>query len=119
MYLNYMKFIMSGNHLHIWPRGDFMMIALPNDDNTFTGNLFAPFKTLEALDTPEHLLQFYRDNFPDGLRLIGEEKLVKDFFQTSPKTLLSIKVDYKHMLFNFIAYISYCSYLHTQLLFSV
>ncbi|XP_011500707.1 PREDICTED: kynurenine 3-monooxygenase [Ceratosolen solmsi marchali] len=85
------KYIMSGNHLHIWPRGNFMMIALPNDDYTFTGNLFAPFKTLEALNTPENLLEFFRQEFPDGLRLIGEEKLVKDFFQTSPKTLLSIQ----------------------------
>lgn len=83
---------MSGNHLHIWPRGEFMMIALPNDDKTFTGNIFAPFKTLESLNTPERLLQFYREQFPDALQLIGEEKLVRDFFQTSPKTLISIKV---------------------------
>jgi hypothetical protein len=29
--------------LHIWPRGDFMMIGLPNPDKTFTCTLFAPF----------------------------------------------------------------------------
>ena len=83
---------MSSQHLHIWPRGEFMMIALPNDDYTFTGNIFAPFKTLESLNTRERLLQFYQDQFPDALQLIGEEKLVKEFFQTTPKTLISIKV---------------------------
>ena len=83
---------MSGEHLHIWPRGDFMMIALPNNDYTFTGNVFAPFKTLEALDTPENLLKFYREQFPDALNLIGQKKLIKDFFETTPKTLISIKV---------------------------
>ncbi|XP_058810783.1 kynurenine 3-monooxygenase isoform X2 [Phymastichus coffea] len=89
--------IMSGNHLHIWPRDDFMMIALPNDDRTFTGNIFAPFKVLEALDTREKLLDFYREQFPDALKLIGEEKLVREFFQTPPKTLISIKCKPYHV----------------------
>lgn len=88
---------MSGDHLHIWPRGDFMMIALPNDDHTFTGNIFAPFKVLEALNTRERLLKFYREQFPDALELIGEEKLVEEFFETSPKTLISIKVKMKSL----------------------
>ncbi|XP_014207547.1 kynurenine 3-monooxygenase [Copidosoma floridanum] len=91
------KYIMSGEHLHIWPRGEFMMIALPNDDNTFTGNIFAPFKTLESLKTPERLLDFYRKQFPDALELIGEDKLVQDFFETSPKTLISIKSKPYHL----------------------
>ncbi|KAL7302995.1 hypothetical protein TKK_0004220 [Trichogramma kaykai] len=85
------SFIMSKDHLHIWPRGEFMMIALPNEDGTFTGNVFAPFATFEALDTPEKLISFYKDQFPDALDLIGEKKLVSEFFQTSPKTLISIK----------------------------
>lgn len=86
------QYIMSSNHLHIWPRDDFMMIALPNDDHTFTGNIFAPFKLLESLDTPDKLLAFYREQFPDALKLIGEEKLVREFFQSPAKTLISIKV---------------------------
>ena len=85
---------MSHNHLHVWPRGEFMMIALPNKDYTFTGNLFAPFNTLGHLNTPERLIKFYREQFPDVLPLIGEQKLVDDFFETEPKTLISIKVVY-------------------------
>lgn len=86
------KYAMSGQHLHIWPRGEFMMIALPNDDNTFTGNIFAPFSTLDKLKTPQELLDFYQEQFPDLLELIGKEKLVKDYFEREPKTLISIKV---------------------------
>lgn len=34
---------MVPNHLHIWPRGDMMMIALPNHDGSWTVTLFMPF----------------------------------------------------------------------------
>ncbi|KAF7385483.1 hypothetical protein HZH68_013913 [Vespula germanica] len=91
------EFSMSGNHLHIWPRDDFMMIALPNEDHSFTANLFAPFKTLDKLKTSESLIKFYKEQFPDLLALIGQEKLVKDYFERQPKTLISIKCKPFHM----------------------
>jgi len=84
---------MSGNNLHIWPRGEFMMTSLPNEDHTFTGNLFAPFHVFEKLKTSEKLLNFYNEHFPDFLQLMGEEKLVKQFFEKEPQTLISIKVN--------------------------
>jgi kynurenine 3-monooxygenase len=31
------------NGLHIWPRSQFMLIALPNPDKSFTATLFAPY----------------------------------------------------------------------------
>lgn len=34
--------------LHIWPRGKFMLIALPNPDKTFTATLFAPWEVRVA-----------------------------------------------------------------------
>lgn len=88
------KFQMSDRNLHIWPRGEFMMIALPNRDCSFTGNLFAPFDIFEKLKTPEAVLQFYSEQFPDLLRLIGESKLLKDFFISEPKPLISIQVNF-------------------------
>ncbi|XP_076628692.1 kynurenine 3-monooxygenase cn isoform X2 [Colletes latitarsis] len=91
------KYAMSGDHLHIWPRGGFMMIALPNDDCTFTGNIFAPFATLDKLKTPKALLDFYDEQFPDLLPLIGREKLAKDYFERQPKTLISIKCKPYHV----------------------
>lgn len=90
---------MSRNNLHIWPRGEFMMTSLPNEDRTFTGNLFAPFRVFEKLKTHEALLSFYAEHFPDLLRLIGEEKLVKQFFKNEPQTLISVKVNFNFIIF--------------------
>lgn len=70
-----------------------MMIALPNEDCTFTGNIFAPFATLNKLKTSQDLLDFYEKQFPDLLHLIGKQKLVKDYFEREPKTLISIQVN--------------------------
>ena len=94
---------MSGKHLHIWPRGYFMMIALPNDDFTFTGNLFAPLEILNGLDTSEKLVKFFIEQFPDALPVIGgEQELINNFFATKPKTLISIKVKYLYPLKNIL-----------------
>ncbi|XP_011257950.1 kynurenine 3-monooxygenase isoform X1 [Camponotus floridanus] len=91
------EFAMSGNNLHIWPRGEFMMTSLPNKDRTFTGNLFAPFHVLEKLKTSVALLKFYNKHFPDLLRLIGEQRLVQQFFEREPQTLISIKCKPYHV----------------------
>ncbi|XP_025992074.2 kynurenine 3-monooxygenase [Solenopsis invicta] len=91
------EFAMSRNNLHIWPRGEFMMTSLPNEDGTFTGNLFAPFRVYEKLKTREALLNFCTEHFPDFLRLIGEENLVKQFFENEPQTLISIKCKPYHV----------------------
>lgn len=63
---------MEINYLHIWPRHTFMMIALPNQDKTYTVTLFMPFKMFEQLDTPEKLVDFFEENFADALPLIGK-----------------------------------------------
>ncbi|XP_072757344.1 kynurenine 3-monooxygenase isoform X2 [Anoplolepis gracilipes] len=91
------EFAMTGNNLHIWPRGEFMMTSLPNEDHTFTGNLFAPFHVLENLNTPVALLEFYAEHFPDFLQLIGEQRLVQQFFEKNPQTLISIKCKPYHV----------------------
>jgi len=41
-------FAMPPNYLHIWPRGQFMMIGLPNQDKSFTVTLFMPTSTFEG-----------------------------------------------------------------------
>ncbi|XP_036146725.1 kynurenine 3-monooxygenase isoform X2 [Monomorium pharaonis] len=91
------EFAMSKNNLHIWPRGRFMMTSLPNEDRTFTGNLFAPFHVYEKLKTHEALLSFYAEHFPDLLQLIGEEKLVNQFFENEPQPLISVKCKPYHI----------------------
>lgn len=63
---------MPANFLHIWPRNTFMLIALPNLDKSFTTTLFMPFKKFADLTTPETIVHFFRNVFPDALFLIGK-----------------------------------------------
>lgn len=83
---------MPPNYLHIWPRGKFMMIALPNQDQTWTVTLFMPFTNFAKLQTADDLLQFFQQFFPDAIDLIGEKRLISDFFRAKPQHLISIKV---------------------------
>jgi len=59
---------MAPDALHIWPRGDFMLIALPNADGSFTATLFLPKRgalSFEALAAPPDIERFLRTEFPD------------------------------------------------------
>lgn len=85
---------MNPRRLHIWPRGAFMMIALPNQDRSWTVTLFMPANIFESLNTPDKLIQFFQTHYPDSLPLIGRERLIRDFFATKPSALVSIKVRY-------------------------
>jgi kynurenine 3-monooxygenase len=68
-------FRMEPHSLHIWPRGSFMMIALPNADGSFTCTLFAPFdgpSGFAALTTEAAVVAYFRDQFPDAVPLIPD-----------------------------------------------
>ncbi|XP_057365816.1 kynurenine 3-monooxygenase-like [Daphnia carinata] len=85
------NFAMNPKCLHIWPRGSFMMIALPNQDASWTVTLFMPHEMFEQLTTPEKLIAFFQTHYADSLPLIGKERLVKDYFATKPSGLISVK----------------------------
>ena len=87
---------MPANYLHIWPRGQFMMIALPNQDKSFTVTLFMPTATFDTITDPASLRAFFSEYFPDSLDLIGRERLVKDYFSTKPAALVSVKCNPYH-----------------------
>lgn len=82
---------MPENYLHIWPRGKFMMIALPNQDRTWTVTLFMPFENFDSIKSSDELLKFFGAFFPDAISLIGEERLVKDFFKIPAQYLMAVK----------------------------
>jgi kynurenine 3-monooxygenase len=70
------------NALHIWPRGGFMLIALPNPDATFTATLFlarAGANSFEGLRTPEAVDAFFAREFPSARALMPE--LTHEFFE--------------------------------------
>lgn len=74
-----------------------MMIALPNQDRTWTVTLFMPFENFSDIKNSEDLLNFFATYFPDSIPLIGEEGLIKDFFKTKPQHLVSIKCNPYHI----------------------
>lgn len=78
------------NSLHIWPRGNFMLMALANLQGSFTCTLFMPFEgenSFEKIKNEEDLTQFFAEFFPDTKEVIPD--LVRDFFK-NPTSYLAI-----------------------------
>lgn len=85
-------FKIEKNALHIWPRGRFMMIALPNLDGSFTVTMFHPFEGeggFESLDTEEKLVKFFENYYPDALPLFPN--LAEEYFGNPVGILGTIK----------------------------
>jgi len=85
-------FLIDKNALHIWPRGDFMLIALPNLDASFTVTLFLPFEgesSFASLTSEEHIDQFFQKYFADTLPLMPSLK--QDFFQNPTSSLVTVR----------------------------
>lgn len=80
------------NSLHIWPRGEFMLMALANLDGSFTCTLFMPFKgenSFESLKDEKMLVDFFAEFFPDTETVIPD--LVRDFFKNPTSYLVMMK----------------------------
>ncbi|KAA3440124.1 FAD-dependent oxidoreductase [Rufibacter hautae] len=80
------------NALHIWPRGQYMMIALPNVDGSFTCTMFFPYEgepSFKSLQTPEQLTSFFQEIFPDATALMPD--LAQEFFENPIGSLVTIK----------------------------
>jgi kynurenine 3-monooxygenase len=86
------SFQMEKNVLHIWPRTDYMLIALPNADGDFTCTLFFPFEgelSFQKLVTEEKVITFFKNTFPDTLDLIPD--LSEQFFAHPVSSLVTVK----------------------------
>ena len=67
------NYLLDKNALHIWPRGDFMLMALANLDGSFTCTLFAPKKgsnSFEGLNTKKEVENYFASIFPDFKELV-------------------------------------------------
>jgi kynurenine 3-monooxygenase len=83
---------MEKNALHIWPRGSFMMIALPNPDGNFTCTLFFPFegeKSFNTIKTKEQVVKFFNEEFPDAVALMPT--LADDYLNNPVASLVTVK----------------------------
>jgi len=91
-------FRISPNHLHIWPGGSFMFIALPNLDKTFTCTLFAPVSTFTTLEEgPEStLVKFFDRHFPGVTNHISPSDLSAQFKRNPHLPLINIKCSPHH-----------------------
>lgn len=70
--------------LHIWPRGNFMIIALPNLDGSFTVTMFNPYKGavgFEELKEDPQILAYFKQYFPD---LVDKLPALQDDFDDHP-----------------------------------
>ncbi|KAL4990254.1 kynurenine 3-monooxygenase [Aspergillus falconensis] len=86
-------FLISPSHLHIWPGKEFMFIALPSVDKSFTCTLFAPANNYAQLEhSTEDLLQFFDEHFPGVCpQLISPSDLTAQFTTNPHLPLISIK----------------------------
>lgn len=86
------EFQMEPHALHIWPRGGFMMIALPNPDRSFTCTLFFPFegsKSFSRLETAPAVRSFFEAEFPDAVPLLSN--LETEFLANPTGSLITVK----------------------------
>ncbi|RYE23625.1 MAG: FAD-dependent monooxygenase [Sphingobacteriales bacterium] len=84
---------MEQHALHIWPRKNFMMIALPNTDGTFTCTLFLPFDgspSFEKLKTDDEILAFFKEQFPDAVPMMPT--LLEDFKNNPTSSLITTHI---------------------------
>ncbi|MCL4114608.1 UNVERIFIED_CONTAM: hypothetical protein GTU68_005342 [Idotea baltica] len=80
------------NSFHIWPRGRFMFIAMPNLDGSFTCTLFMPFEgevSFNSIKTKSDAVAFFTEYFPNVMQVI--EDLADDFFENPTSALVTMK----------------------------
>lgn len=86
-------FRISPNHLHIWPGTQFMFIALPSSDKSFTCTLFAPAQFYDHLQSsPQTLVESFEHHFPGVCPdLITPDDLVEQYTTNPHLPLISVK----------------------------
>jgi len=91
-------FQIEPNALHIWPRGRYMCIALPNDEKTFTFTAFLPNlgePSFASVKTGAEARALFERDFPDAIALIPE--LEQDWERNPPGLLATLTLDRWHL----------------------
>ena len=92
------KHLLETNALHIWPRGNLMLIALPNIDGTFACILFLPFEgkdSFTSITTQSQIRDFFEARFPDAIRLMPQ--LADNYFANPTGSMVTIKCSPWHV----------------------
>lgn len=89
---------MEPHAMHIWPRGGYMMMAMGNRDGSFTVTLYLPYAGQDGFDllkTPDDVLKFFQQRFPDAIPLIPD--LAEAFFANPTGSLVTVRCAPWHM----------------------
>ena len=92
------KHLLETNALHIWPRGNYMLIALPNVDGTFACILFLPFEgpdSFARLNSYSDVIEFFQSRFPDTIPLMPD--LAANFFANPTGSMVTVKCSPWHV----------------------
>ena len=92
------RFAIEPNALHIWPRGNYMCIALPNAEGSFTVTLFLPNEgdpSFATIDSPAKARALFERDFADALPLIPD--LEQDFAANPVGVLATLYLDRWHI----------------------
>ena len=92
------KHLLETHALHIWPRGKYMLIALPNIDGTFACILFLPFEGVDSfacLATQADVIRFFESRFPDAVSLMPQ--LADNFFSNPTGAMVTVKCSPWHI----------------------
>lgn len=92
------EFALDPHALHIWPRGGFMMIALPNADRSFTCTLFWPHEgpnSAAVIDSVAAARDFFERQFPDALKLMPT--FDEDFARNPHSSLATMRCEPWHV----------------------
>jgi kynurenine 3-monooxygenase len=90
--------LLETHALHIWPRGNHMLIALPNIDGTFACILFLPFEGADSFDcltTRAQVIEFFESRFPDTVPLMPQ--LADNYFANPIGAMVTIKCSPWHV----------------------
>lgn len=91
------NYAMDPEVLHIWPREQYMLIALPNTDKSFTCTLFLPFEgptSFDSLTGRKQVLAFFEKSFKDVVQFIPN--LLDEFFEHPTSSMVTIRCDPWH-----------------------
>jgi len=84
---------MDKGALHIWPRGENMLIALPNLDGSFTVTLFLAYEggdyNFNNLTNPEKVEAYFSQDYPDAMALMPHLK--EEFFENPTASLGTVR----------------------------
>ena len=86
------SFLMEKHALHIWPRGNYMLIALPNPDGSFTCTLFFPFDgdpSFKSLNTAAKAKTFFEKTFADAAAMMPDFE--NEFMNNPTASLVTVK----------------------------